>query len=66
MGKNTFNIRRGGRIEKANNPVTSQEHKTHTRKRSRVSGCASKIASDTKTSLVPKEGGGGGVGGGAN
>lgn len=43
---------------------TSQKHHTHTftlthlRKRSRVSGCASKIASDTKNALVPKEGGG--------
>lgn len=42
------------------NRVTSPEHPSHThthlRKRSRVSGCASKIASDTKTSLVPKGG----------
>lgn len=44
------------------NPLTSQKHRTHAytlthlSKCSTVSGCASKIASDTKTSLVPKEG----------
>lgn len=58
IGSEVVPLRRN-RVNSLKHPSLSHTHTrtlTHS-KCGRVSGCASKIASDTKTSLVPKEGG---------